>query len=83
MCKNYNFVVVFFQSNRAVLAQWPMKSIRCYESSGNGQLSLEAGRVAPMGDGLYIFQLKPGDDNVIYDLIDQYVMDTVGRVQVS
>ena len=66
-----------------MLAQWPLKSIRCYESSGGGQLSIEAGRVAPMGDGLYIFQTRPGDANGIYDLLDQYVMDTVGRAQVQ
>ena len=76
------FSVFISQSNRAVLAQWPLKSIRCYESSGGGQLSIEAGRVAPMGDGLYIFQTRPGDANGIYDLLDQYIMDTVGRAQV-
>ena len=65
-----------------MLAQWPLKSIRCYETSGTCQLSIEAGRVAPMGDGLYIFQTRPGDANGIYDLLDQYVMDNVGRAQV-
>lgn len=74
-------ITLALQSNRAVLAQWPLKSIRCYESSGTCQLSIEAGRVAPMGDGLYIFQTRPGDANGIYDLLDQYVMDTVGRAQ--
>lgn len=72
-----------FQSNRSVLAQWPLKSIRSYESSERGQLSLEAGRVAPMGDGLYIFHTDQGVDNILYDLIDRYVMDALDQVQVS
>ena len=74
---------ILLQSNRAVLAQWPLKSIRSYESSEQGQLSIEAGRVAPMGDGLYIYRTEPGDDNLIYDLIDRYVLDALEQVQVS
>ncbi|XP_045195821.2 uncharacterized protein LOC123551160 [Mercenaria mercenaria] len=74
-------ITLALQSNRAVLAQWPLKSIRSYESSEQGHLSIEAGRVAPMGDGLYIYRTEPGDDNQIYDLIDRYVLDALEQVQ--
>jgi len=46
-------------------------------------LSLEAGRVAPMGDGLYIFNMVEGVDNILYDLIDRYVLDALEQVQVG
>ena len=46
-------------------------------------MSLEAGRVAPMGDGLYIFNMVEGVDNILYDLIDRYVLDALEQVQVG
>ncbi|WAR30509.1 hypothetical protein MAR_033051 [Mya arenaria] len=71
----------FLHSNRSVLAQWPLKSVRSYESSERGQLSLEAGRVAPMGDGVYVFHTEHGVDNTLYDLIDRYVLDALEQIQ--
>lgn len=66
-----------------MLAQWPLKSVRSYESSEQGQLSLEAGRVAPMGDGMYIYSTEVGSDNQMYDLIDRYVLDALEQAMVS
>ncbi|KAL4219106.1 hypothetical protein ACF0H5_021689 [Mactra antiquata] len=71
------------QSNRSVLAQWPLKSIRSYESSEGGQILLEAGRVAPMGDGMYVFNTERRGDHEIYDLIDRYVLDALDQIPVS
>ncbi|XP_050389748.1 uncharacterized protein LOC126808816 [Patella vulgata] len=69
------------QESRSVLAQWPLKSIRCFESSGFGQLTLEAGRVAPMGEGIYNFQCRNGEDIKIYDILDKYIVDTLDRAK--
>ncbi|XP_064616938.1 uncharacterized protein LOC135480937 [Liolophura sinensis] len=66
--------VASWPNSRAVLAQWPLKCIRCYESNSNGQFILEAGRIAPMGDGVYVFNTRPGEDNAMYDLLDKYVL---------
>ncbi|KAL3871671.1 hypothetical protein ACJMK2_039655 [Sinanodonta woodiana] len=74
-------ITMALQSCRSVLAQWPLKSIRSYESSGQGSLVLDIGRVAPMGDGQYIFHADSGQDDKIYDLIDKYVMDSLDKVQ--
>ncbi|XP_069122146.1 uncharacterized protein [Argopecten irradians] len=65
---------------RCVLAQWPLKSVRYFEASGQGSFLLEAGRVAPMGDGIYVFQTAPGDDSKLYDLLDQHIVDALGKI---
>ncbi|XP_021376163.1 uncharacterized protein LOC110464966 [Mizuhopecten yessoensis] len=67
-------------SSRSVLAQWPLKSMRYFEASGQGSFLLEAGRVAPMGDGIYVFQTAPGDDSKLYDLLDQHIVDALGKI---
>ncbi|XP_033764121.1 uncharacterized protein LOC117345211 [Pecten maximus] len=67
-------------SCRSVLAQWPLKSVRYFEASGQGSFLLEAGRVAPMGDGIYVFQTAPGDDSKLYDLLDQHIVDALGKI---
>ena len=36
-----------------------------------------------MGDGLYIFNMVEGVDNILYDLIDRYVLDALEQVQVG
>lgn len=36
-----------------------------------------------MGDGLYIFNTQEGVDNILYDLIDRYVLDALEQVQVN
>ncbi|XP_071096362.1 uncharacterized protein [Haliotis cracherodii] len=71
------------KQSRCIVAQWPIKSIRCYESSGRGLLTLEAGRVAPMGEGIYMFQTQPGDDSSMYDLLDRYIMETLDRSKIT
>ncbi|XP_067662308.1 uncharacterized protein [Haliotis asinina] len=71
------------KQSRCIIAQWPIKSIRCYESSGRGLLTLEAGRVAPMGEGIYLFQTQPGDDSSMYDLLDRYIMETLDRSKIT
>nr|KAG5690911.1 hypothetical protein BaRGS_003402 [Batillaria attramentaria] len=68
------------KSNSA--AQWPLKSVRYYESSGQGQFTIEAGKVAPMGEGVFTFHTLPGLDNRLYDTVDHYVVNTLDRVKV-
>lgn len=70
------------QRSRCLLAQWPLKSIRYYEASGAGQFTIEAGRVAPMGEGVFAFQTLLGDDGVAYDKVDNYIVNTLDRVKV-
>ena len=70
------------QESHAVLAQWPLKSVRYYESSGQGQFTIETGTVAPMGDGVYNFHTLPGLDNRLYDAVDHFVINTLDRVKV-
>lgn len=92
LCHNFiNEVKYFFlskqlfnlQKSLAVLAQWPLKSVRYYESTGKGQFSIEAGKVAPMGEGHYVFFARPGMDNKLYDVVDNYIVNTLDRVKVS
>lgn len=75
-------VTLALLSTRTVLAQWPLKSIRYFEAVGNGQFMLEAGRIAPMGDGTYIFHTEDGKDNFAYDLLDQRIVDALTKMQV-
>ncbi|XP_005088836.2 serine-rich adhesin for platelets [Aplysia californica] len=74
-------LTLVLKQTRALLAQWPLKSIRYYETSGSGTFNIEAGRVAPMGEGLFSFKTKPGEDDFIYDLIDNFIVDTLDRVK--
>lgn len=74
-------VTLALQSSRRILAQWPLKSIRCYESSCQGQFSLEAGRIAPMGDGLYLFNTQLGKDDQLYDLLDHHVVNALQKIR--
>ncbi|KAK3087975.1 hypothetical protein FSP39_013001 [Pinctada imbricata] len=74
-------VTLALQSSRSILAQWPMKSVRYFEASGKGQFMLEAGRVAPMGDGMYVFHTQKGKDNSIYDIMDQNIVNALGKTQ--
>ncbi|XP_048775897.1 uncharacterized protein LOC125680383 isoform X2 [Ostrea edulis] len=74
-------ITLALQSTRSVLAQWPLKSVRYFEASGQGKFMLEAGRVAPMGDGMYVFQTQKGKDNYIYDLLDQHIVNALSKTQ--
>ena len=38
--------------------------------------------MAPMGEGVYVFECRPQEDNVTYDLLDKYIMETLDRAQV-
>ncbi|GFO19943.1 hypothetical protein PoB_004644800 [Plakobranchus ocellatus] len=69
------------ESTRSLLAQWPLKSIRYYETSGRGNFNIEAGRVAPMGEGLFQFRTQSGEDDFMYDLVDSYIINTLDRVK--
>ncbi|CAG2192743.1 unnamed protein product [Mytilus edulis] len=73
-------VTLALQATRTVLAQWPLKSIRYFEGVKN-QFMLEAGRVAPMGDGTYIFHTEDGKENYAYDLLDQRIVDALTKMQ--
>lgn len=75
-------VTLALLATKTVLAQWPLKSIRYFEAAGNGQFMLEAGRIAPMGDGTYIFHTEGGKDNFAYDLLDQRIVDALTKMQV-
>ncbi|CAG5129003.1 unnamed protein product, partial [Candidula unifasciata] len=74
-------LTLVLEQTRALLAQWPLKSIRYYEASGAGNFSIEAGRVAPMGEGLFSFKTQPGDDDLMYNLLDSYIVNTLDRVK--
>ncbi|XP_062579648.1 AF4/FMR2 family member 4-like [Saccostrea cucullata] len=76
-------ITLALQSTRSVLAQWPLKSVRYFEAGGQGKFMLEAGRVAPMGDGMYVFQTQKGKDNYIYDLLDQHIVNALSKTQPS
>ncbi|KAH9508897.1 hypothetical protein Btru_050404 [Bulinus truncatus] len=69
------------EKTRALLAQWPLKSIRYYEVPAPGHFNIEAGRVAPMGEGLFQFKTQTGDEDFMYDLLDSYILNTLDRVK--
>ncbi|KAL8578921.1 hypothetical protein ACOMHN_001883 [Nucella lapillus] len=76
-------LTLVLKPSRAVVAQWPLKSVRYYESSGQGQFVVEAGMVAPLGSGVFTFGTTPGHDNRMYDTVDHYVIHTLDRVKPS
>ena len=59
------------ERTRAVLAQWPLTTIRSYESLDCNEFIFEAGRASPMGEGKYNFFTQNGEDNKIFDCIDR------------
>ncbi|XP_041481195.1 uncharacterized protein LOC121428557 isoform X2 [Lytechinus variegatus] len=60
---------------RSLVGQWPLKSIREFESSETGRFSFKAGRSSPMGAAEYVFATVPGQDGEIYDLLDTYTTE--------
>lgn len=60
------------ERTRAVLAQWPLTTIRSYEALDANEFIFEAGRASPMGEGKYNFVTHSGDDNKIFDVIDNF-----------
>ena len=59
-----------------------MKTIKSYESTGRGHFAFEAGRSAPMGEGLYSFRTRVTQDVFMYDTLDKYVMEAAGLREV-
>lgn len=71
------------ERTRAVLAQWPLTTIRSYEALDANEFILEAGRASPMGEGKFIFFTHNGDDNKIFDVIDNFASARLRRNQGS
>ena len=69
------------ERTRAVLAQWPLTTIRNYESLDANEFIFEAGRASPMGEGKYDFFTQNGDDNRIFDVIDSFASARLRRQQ--
>lgn len=65
-------ITLALERTRSVLAQWPLTTIRNYESMDRCEFSFEAGRRSPMGEGKYSFYTLPGEDNRIFDTIDKF-----------
>ncbi|KAJ8038753.1 hypothetical protein HOLleu_16266 [Holothuria leucospilota] len=57
---------------KVVVAQWPLKCIREFESSETGLFSFDAGRNSPMGQAHYSFTTNPTEDGKMYDILDAY-----------
>lgn len=66
-----------------MVSQWPLTVIRSYESTGKNKFSIEAGRRAPMGEGRYVFSTRPGQDEMVYQMIDKCVMKAAGIMEVK
>ena len=66
-----------------MLAWWPLKTIKWYESLSRQQFHLEAGPRAPMGEGVYVFKTRGDQDNQIFDQLDTFVMEAAGLCPVS
>ncbi|PIK58290.1 hypothetical protein BSL78_04796 [Apostichopus japonicus] len=60
---------------RVVVAQWPLKCVREFESSETGMFSFDAGRNSPMGQAHYAFTTSPGEDGKMYDVLDLYTTE--------
>lgn len=71
------------ERTRAVLAQWPLTTIRSYEALDANEFIFEAGRASPMGEGKYNFFTQNGDDNKIFDVIDNFASARLRRNQGS
>ncbi|XP_078606198.1 uncharacterized protein LOC144878920 isoform X2 [Branchiostoma floridae x Branchiostoma japonicum] len=66
--------------SRCVLAQWPLKSLRNYGAEDDGRFSFEAGRQAPMGQGVYVFHTHPGQETSIDNQVDAFVQEQAKMV---
>jgi hypothetical protein len=75
-------ITLVLEVSKAVLAQWPLNSIRVYESTGKGQFLFEAGSRSPTGEGKYVFNTRYREDDVIYDSLDRAVAESLGLLQV-
>ena len=71
------------QLTKCVLAQWPLRCVRWYESTGRGRFALETGNHAATGHGNFLFGTRVGQDNAIYDRIDTLINEQAGLQGVS
>ena len=62
---------------------WPLKTIKSYESSQMGQITIETGKIAPFGEGVYTFKTRAGQDNLIYNALDEFVNEALERRRVG
>merc|ERR1712013_976079 len=69
-------VTLALARSRSVMAFWPLKTIRNYEfSEANNEFVLEAGRRAPMGEGLYLFfTTGEGKCQEMFQTIDGFIV---------
>ena len=74
--------LLWFQTSKCVVAQWPLSCIKSYESSGQNQFAFDTGPSAPMGVGVYMFRTRLGLDNLLYDVLDRYVMEATALTKV-
>ena len=65
------------RSTGVILAEWPLKCLRRY-SCDNGQFQFEAGRKAPLGEGIYGFLTNEEED--MFDVLDYLVKSTAGQL---
>ena len=70
------------QLSKCILAQWPLRCIRTYESNGKGRFSLETGNHAPTGCGTFVFNTRSGQDNFLYDRIDSVINEMTALQEV-
>lgn len=66
-------VILANKTDRSVVCVWPFPAIRSYASDDDRRLVIEAGRCAPLGEGVYSFRTRENDDNVLFDLFDHYI----------
>ncbi|XP_039248579.2 uncharacterized protein LOC120326374 isoform X1 [Styela clava] len=74
-------VILAHKTDRSVVCVWPFETIRSYASDDDRRLVIEAGRCAPLGDGVYSFRTRENDDNVIFDLFDHYTSQPMDEVK--
>lgn len=74
-------LTLVLERTRAVLAQWPLTTIRSYEALDTNEFLFEAGRASPMGEGKFNFFTHNGDDNKIFDVIDNFASARLRRRQ--
>ena len=77
------YTTLLLQLSKCILGQWPLKTIKCYESTGRGHFGFEAGKLAPMGEGRYNFSTRVSQDTMIYDYLDKFVMEAAGLREVN
>ncbi|XP_067939334.1 uncharacterized protein [Watersipora subatra] len=70
-----------FEISRSIIAQWPLNSIRTYGASQSDQFQIEAGKRAPMGQGLYSFLTRNKENLLIDQALDHCISKAVQGTQ--